>query len=97
MKNSYIGNIYCPELDTNVKSFLLEDQLKILRENYYTGTVMQGMEYRPDKVAAYYLGDERMMWAISAANNFENGIEDYYAGRSIKIPNNTAFLKLTAE
>lgn len=94
MKNDYIKDIYCKELGTNIKGFLTADQLKILSENYTTGVVMQGMEYRPDKVAAYYLGDETGFWAISAANNFQKGIEDYYLGRSIKIPNSDAFIKL---
>lgn len=94
-KNSIVKNIYCEELDTKIKSFLTSEQLSILRNNCFEGAVMQGMEFRPDKVAAYYLGDEKLMWAISAANNFQKGIEDYYLGRKIKIPNNEAFIKLT--
>lgn len=94
MKNDYIGTIYCGELDTDIKSFLSADQLKVLRENSTAGKVLQGMEYRPDKIAAYYLGDETMGWAVSAANNFENGISDYYEGRSILVPTSEAFTLL---
>lgn len=93
-KSNYLNSIYCGELNIMVKGFLSDEQLKILRDNSYTGSVMQGMEFRPDKVAAYYLGDERMSWVISAANNFQNGIQDYYLGRKIKIPNSNAFIKL---
>ena len=93
-KNDIIGTIYCEELGTNIKSFLSGKQLQILRENSYTAKILQGMEYRPDKVAAYYLGDEKMFWAISAANSFQNGIRDYYEGRDILIPNVQAFIKL---
>lgn len=93
-KNNYIKDIYCNELDTNIKGFLSNEQLKILRENSTSGQVMQGMEYRPDKIAAYYLGDERLGWAISAANNFQNGIQDYYLGRNIRIPIERAFILL---
>lgn len=93
-KNDFIKDIYCNELDTNIKGFLSNEQLKILRENSTSGQVMQGMEYRPDKIAAYYLGDERLGWAISAANNFQNGIQDYYLGRNIRIPTDRAFILL---
>ena len=73
LKNNFINNIYCEELDTDIKSFLTAKQLKILKEHSTEGYVLQGMEFRPDKVAAYYLGDERLGWAISAASGFING------------------------
>lgn len=94
MKNTFVKDIYCKELNTDIKGFLSAENLKILRDNCTTGQVLQGMEYRPDKIAAYYLGDERLGWAISAANNFQNGIQDYYLGRSLKIPTDRAFLLL---
>lgn len=93
-KNDFVKDIYCKELNTNIKGFLSDSQIKVLRENSTNGQVMQGMEYRPDKIAAYYLGDERLSWAVSAANNFQNGIQDYYLGRSIKIPTDRAFILL---
>ena len=95
-KNDFIGTIYNKELDANIKGFFSADKVKILRENSTTGQIFQGMEFRPDKVAAYYLGDETMSWAISLANNFTQGIEDYYLGRQIRIPTEDAFIKLTA-
>lgn len=95
MKSDYLGKIWCEELGVDIKSFLTPEKLKILRENSMSGSVMVGMEFRPDKVAAYYLGDERLMWAISAANNFQNGIKDYYLGRKILIPTDEAFIKLS--
>lgn len=94
LKNTFVDNIYCNELDTNIKGFLRADQLKILREHSTVGYVLQGMEFRPDKVAAYYLGDERLGWAISAASGFINGIKDYREGRKISIPTNEAFILL---
>lgn len=97
MKNDYIGTIYCGELDTEIKSFLSAEKLKILRENSVARKILQGMEYRPDKIAAYYLGDETAGWAVSAANNFENGISDYYEGRSILVPTSEAFTLLSEE
>lgn len=96
-KSSVLGNIFCKELDINIKGFLSEEQLKIIRENSYQGQVLQGMEYRPDKIAAYYLGDETMGWLISAANNFQNGIRDYHLGRSLKIPNDAVLIKLSSK
>jgi hypothetical protein len=95
-KNDFIETIYNKELNANIKGFFQADKIKILQEGATKGTVMQGMEYRPDKVAAYYLGDETMSWAISLANNFLLGIEDYYLGREILIPTKDAFIKLTA-
>ena len=94
LKNSFINNIYCEELDTNIKSFLTAKQLKILKEHSMEGYVLQGMEFRPDKVAAYYLGDERLGWAISAASGFINGIQDYREGRKVLIPTQEAFILL---
>lgn len=93
-KSDYLEDIWCEELEQNIKSFLTPEKLKILRENSKTGSVLLGMEFRPDKIAAYYLGNEKMMWAISAANNFQDGIKDYYLGREILIPTRQAFIKL---
>ncbi len=95
LKNDYIDTIYCEELDTDIKGFMSDSNMKILADNYTSGTVMQGMEYRPDKIAAYYLGDERLGWAISLANDFDGGISDYYLGRSIKIPTENALILIT--
>lgn len=93
-KYDYVENLYSVALDKNVKGFMDNENIKILEENSTGGQILLGMEYRPDKVAAYYLGDEKLSWAITLANRFTNGIQDYYLGREIKIPNSEAFLKL---
>lgn len=86
VKNDFIGTIYCKELDTNIKGFMSAKCLEIIKEDCKDGYVMQGMEYRPDKIAAYYLGDERLGWLIDIANGFSDGIKSYYLGRKLKIP-----------
>lgn len=87
-KNNYVEDIYSGELDTDIHAFLKNKSLNIIRsdENCTSGSVLQGMEYRPDKLAAYYLGDERLGWMIDVANDFTEGIQDYYLGRALKIP-----------
>ena len=95
-KYDFVKSIYSKEIGDSIKGFLPNTLLESLKEdpNKQIGQVLLGMEYRPDKVAAYYLGDEKMFWAISAANSFQNGIRDYYEGRDILIPNDQAFIKL---
>ena len=45
------------------------------------------MQFRPDKVAAYYLGNANYSWLSDLANDFEDGIKDYRLGRAILVPN----------
>ncbi len=97
VKSNFIGTVYCKELDTNIKGFLSAKNIQIIKSNCYDAIVMQGMEYRPDKVAAYYLGDERLGWMIDIANGFKDGIKSYYLGRTIKIPNDVSTLFATME
>ena len=78
--------IYNPILNENTKGFLDNQKMEELRKNVTYGYILQGMELRPDLVAEYYLGDPTMSWAITYINNFFNGIEDYTAGKKIKIP-----------
>ena len=62
-------------------------ELKDIREQQYSeGSVLKGMEYRPDLVADYYLGNSNLAWMITSINNFVNGIEDYTLGKKLKIP-----------
>ena len=62
-------------------------ELKNIENAPYTeGYVKKGMEYRPDLVADYYLGDSKKAWMITCFNNFVNGIRDYKLGRKLKIP-----------
>lgn len=86
-KNNYTDNIFCRELGIEINAFLKKEKMDLIQQ-YSTikGQVMQGMEYRPDKIAAYYLGNERLGWMIDIANGFEDGIKSYYLGRSLKIP-----------
>ena len=61
--------------------------LKTITEAQYTeGQVLRGMEYRPDLVADYYLGNSQLAWMITCINCFENGISDYTLGKKLKIP-----------
>lgn len=77
--------IYNPVLGDNVKDFLNRESIDEIVQSG-TGIIYSGMEFRPDKVAEYYLGRSDYAWAISALNNFTNGIQDYYAGRTVKLP-----------
>ena len=83
----YITNVKSKELDDNIKGFFERVNCDILKKNSTTGKILSGMEYRPDKVAAYYLGGSNYSWLIDLANDFTEGIKDYYKGREILIPN----------
>jgi hypothetical protein len=85
---SNTGTIHSKILDDDIKGFIEESEIESLRSSATTGQVLHGMAYRPDKVAEYYLGNSNYAWKISLINNFENGIRDYYEGRSILIPAN---------
>lgn len=87
-KTNFLDEIYTEELHTEIKAFLKSKVLELIRDenNCSEGSVLQGMEYRPDKLAAYYMGDERLGWMIDVANDFANGIQEYYLGRKVKIP-----------
>ena len=73
-----------PILGEEAKGFA---ELKNIEDaTYIEGYVKKGMEYRPDLVADYYLGDSKKAWLITCFNRFTNGIRDYTLGRKIKIP-----------
>lgn len=81
------------ELQPTIYNSILNDDTKgfanlasITNAEYTEGQVLRGMEYRPDLVADYYLGDSNLAWMITCANSFENGIEDYTLGKKLKIP-----------
>jgi len=78
--------IYNPILKQNTKSFLDNDELEDIKNNYSEGVIMNGMQYRPDVVADYYMGDSNYAWLITYINDFYNGIKDYTLGKKIKIP-----------
>lgn len=73
-------------INDNSKGFLDNKELEEMRNNCTDGYILKGMEYRPDLVANYYLGDPKKSWAITFVNNFYNGIKDYKLGKKIKIP-----------
>lgn len=85
-KSSLQRTIYNPIIEKNVSGFLDNLDLENLRKNYTMGIIKKGMEYRPDLVADYYLGDSSLAWLITYVNNFFNGIKDYKIGKKIKIP-----------
>lgn len=82
----YQDSVYNPILETNTKGFIDQSLLKEYKKNYKMGSVMSGMEYRPDLIAKYYLGDISRAWEILFINNFTGGIKDLKLGRIIKIP-----------
>lgn len=97
-KYSYIENVYCDSLGENIKGFFDRENCDILKENSESRIILPGMEYRPDKVAAYYLGSPNYSWLIDLANDFDNGIKDYRLGRSILVPKiDTIYTLLTKE
>lgn len=85
-KSSLQRTIYNPIIKKNVSGFLDNLDLENLRKNYSIGIIKKGMEYRPDLVANYYLGDSSLSWLITYINDFFNGIKDYKMGKKIKIP-----------
>lgn len=85
-KLTYQDSIYNPILETNTKGFINQSLLTEYKKNYKMGNIIPGMEYRPDLIAKYYLGDVSRAWEIIFINNFTGGIKDLKAGRLIKIP-----------
>ena len=85
-KSSLQRTVYNPIIEKNVSGFLDNLDLESLRKNYSIGIIKKGMEYRPDLVANYYLGDSSLSWLITYINDFFNGIRDYKMGKKIKIP-----------
>ena len=81
------------ELQTTFFNPILEEKAKGFAElknidnaSFTYGYVMRGMEYRPDLIAQYYLGDSSLGWQITYFNNFINGLSDYTLGKKLKIP-----------
>ena len=85
-KASLQKKIYNPTIEKKVSGFLDNLDLDKLRNDCIDGVIKKGMEYRPDLVADYYLGDSSLSWLITYVNNFFNGIKDYKVGTKIKIP-----------
>jgi hypothetical protein len=83
----YENTLYNKILKTDTKGFVDKDKLSNFYNNKYKTNIPAGMEYRPDLIARYFLGDEKMAWLITYINDFNNGIKDYTPNREIYIPN----------
>jgi len=81
------SSIYNVIVGDTTKGFLDNSTIESIRNSSSYGSVLKGMEYRPDLLAEYYLGDSKYAWALIVANNFTNGIEDFTLGRKILLPN----------
>ena len=55
-KYDYAGTVYCDSLGIDIAGFFDRENCEILKENSTVQVVPIGMQFRPDKVAAYYLG-----------------------------------------
>ena len=86
-KYDFVSDVYCDSLGINIAGFFDRKNCDILKENSTVQTIPIGMQFRPDKVAAYYLGNANYSWLIDLANDFEDGIKDYRLGRAILVPN----------
>lgn len=85
-RTDFQNELYNPIIKDYSKGFLDEKEMSKYKNNYTYGYVLQGMEFRPDLVAKYYMGDPELSWLITYVNEFEDGIKDYILGRKIKIP-----------
>ena len=86
MRYNYSGEIYNSIINSNVKDFLDYSLIEKLSFDSTEGMVLQGMEYRPDKISEYYLGSSSYAWAITLINKFSEGVKEYTLFRKIKIP-----------
>jgi hypothetical protein len=94
-KNDFIRNIYSKEIGGDIKGFLSSSIINALRSdpNRTEGFVKQGMEYRPDKLSAYYYGTTDYDWVILAVNTTK-GLEDLTLGKKLVIPSSDRLLSL---
>lgn len=84
----YQDTLENPVLDNDeTKGFIDSKYLSSLKDNCSTAVIKKGMEYRPDLISMYYYGTVSNAWLISYVNDFDGGIKDYVAGRTILIPN----------
>lgn len=97
MKTTYLETIFCKELNTNIKTFISAENISNLKKGATSFTIPSGMEYRPDKIAAYLYNNERMGWVIDLANGFTNGVKEYTLYRNILVPTQDAIDSLKTE
>jgi hypothetical protein len=91
--NKIRQNIYSGYLNNYIKAFPNVRDIELIINNSKSSdgngnkyTVLTGMEYRPDIISLYYLGDTKYAWAIYYANYSSEGIKFFTLGREIKIP-----------
>lgn len=54
--------------------------------NPSTFKITPQFEYRPDKIAFKFYGDASLSWVLIYANNFSQGMGDFFLNREILIP-----------
>lgn len=86
-KYDFIKNIYSKEINDKIKGFLPNTIIEALKldPEKSDGQVLLGMEYRPDKISAYYYGTTDYDWVILAVNTTK-GLEDLTLGKKLVIP-----------
>ena len=94
-KYDFVKSIYSKEIGDSIKGFLPNTLLESLKEdpNKQIGQVLLGMEYRPDKISAYYYGTTDYDWVILAVNT-TNGLEDLTLGKKLVIPSINTIISL---
>ena len=86
-KSNFERDIFSKEIGDRIKGFIPSSPIKKLREDNQAskGQVMIGMEYRPDKISAYYYGSTDYDWVILAVNTTK-GLQDLTLGKELVIP-----------
>ena len=90
-------NDYFDENDKmNKKGFMKFDLGNYLRSGSPTSfRITNQFEYRPDKIAFKFYGDASLAWVLIYANNFPNGMADFWNNRIIIIPEMDVVTALT--
>ena len=86
-KYNFVRNIYSKEIGDKIKGFLPNTIIEALKSDpgKIEGSVMIGMEYRPDKISAYYYGSTDYDWVILVVNTTK-GLQDLTLGKKLVIP-----------
>ena len=83
-----VERFYNSHLDMNVKGFVTVEFIKSFLDGKESIiTIPDGFQYRPDKLAQYYYGNSTYYWIFYYVNVLEKGIEDFYVGRELIVPN----------
>lgn len=86
-KSNFERSIFSKEIGDKIKGFIPSSIIKKLKEDNQAirGYVMIGMEYRPDKISAYYYGSTDYDWVILVVNTTK-GLQDLTLGKELVIP-----------